>query len=268
MSFVTCCAGGVVYTAADSLGPGVRCAFSTRLGGVSGGPFESLNLGRKRGDDPEKVAENFRRWCAAAGFDFDRMVFARQVHGTAVRVCTAGDAGIGLVRENDLECDALVTDVPGLTLVVFHADCIPVLLHDPVRRAVGAVHAGWRGTASGAVTAAVEAMRAAYGTDLADLRAAVGPGICRACFETRADVPDTVRSYLGGAADACIDEHGDGTFRVDLKGINVLRLLRAGVPEKNIDVSSDCTCHQSPLYWSHRLLGDARGSQASAICLL
>ena len=139
-------ANGVVYLAADGFqaAGGVVHGFSTRLGGVSEGIYASMNLGVNRGDDPERVRENFRRFCAAIGAEREGLVFSSQVHGDGVRTVTSADLGKGLEQTVDYEADALITDVPGAVLTVFSADCLPILLYDPVRRAVGAVHAGWR----------------------------------------------------------------------------------------------------------------------------
>ena len=142
---------GVTFLTADPLRDGgVLHGFSTRLGGVSPAPWDSLNLDDRRGDDPANVRENFRRLCAALDMDVRRAVLSRQVHRDDVRTVTAADAGKGLWTPRDYDsADALITDVPGLPLVVFSADCNVILLYDPVRRAVGAAHAGWRGTAAG-----------------------------------------------------------------------------------------------------------------------
>ena len=130
---------------------GVRHGFSTRIGGVSPAPWDSLNLGVGRGDDMDRVRENYRRFCAALGVDEHRAVLSKQVHEDNVRHVTAEDCGKGLFRDRDYtSVDAMVTDTPGIPLVVFSADCNAVLLHDPVRKAIGACHAGWRGTALGA----------------------------------------------------------------------------------------------------------------------
>lgn len=248
-------------------GLGVPHGFSTRLGGVSTGPLASLNLGTGRGDDDANVRENYRRFCAAAGVDMGRMVFSRQVHGAAVRCCTAADAGTGLDRPVPYEADGLVTDVPGLCLVVFTADCIPVLLHDGVRQVAAAVHAGWRGTALGIVERAVEKMVEVYGSNPADIRAAIGPGISKCCFETHEDVPNAMTEALGAGALQYIEVREGGKFYVDLKGLNALRLERAGLDPAQIAVSPDCTACLPERYWSHRVTGGVRGSMAAAIQL-
>ncbi len=246
---------------------GVPHGFTTRRGGVSQGIYESLNMGMGRGDAPENVRENYRRVCEAFSVDITKMAFSNQVHGDVVRPVTAEDAGKGLDRPVDYEADGLVTNVPGLTLVVFGADCLPVLLCDPVRRVVAAAHAGWRGTALGIVERAVERMVNNYGCRPEHILAAIGPGISKCCFETGEDVPQAMTEALGEAALPFITADGGGKYHVDLKGINALRLERAGVPATHIDVSPDCTLCKPKKYWSHRYTKGQRGSQAGLICL-
>ena len=244
---------------------GVLHGFSTRLGGVSPAPWDSLNLDDRRGDDIANVQENFRRLCAALDMDVRRAVLSRQVHRDDVRIVTAADAGKGLWTPQDYDsADALVTDVPGLPLVVFSADCNVILLHDPVRRVVGAAHAGWRGTAAGIAGRTVRVMRDTYGCDPADIRAAVGPAIGQCCFETDGDVPDALREALGAESEPFMAWNGR-KWHIDLKAVNALWLRKAGV--QHIDVCADCTCCRTDLYWSHRKTGLRRGEQAALIAL-
>lgn len=234
--------------------------FTTRKGGVSTGPMASLNLGFGRGDEPANVVENYARLGRAVGFDPDRAILTRQVHGDRVRRVTKADVfGIEAPRQ---DCDALITDLPGAALVIFTADCIPLLFHDPVTGAVGAAHCGWRGTALGLAAKTVRAMCEAYGCNPANIRAAIGPGISVCCFETDADVPEAMRAALGEAAEAYL--HPNGTkWHVDLKAINAHWLRSAGVRE--IDISGSCTACDPELFWSHRRMGANRGSQGAVI---
>ena len=181
----------LVYLASDVLeNSAIAHGFSTRKGGVSPTPWDSLNLDDRRGDDLANVQENFRRLCTALDTDVQRAVLSRQVHRSDVRRVTAVDCGKGLWRMQDYDsADALITDVPHIPLVVFSADCGIILLYDPVRRAVGAAHAGWRGAAAGIVYKTVRRMQETFGTDPRDLRAAIGAAIGPCCFETDADVP-------------------------------------------------------------------------------
>ena len=260
---------GVTFLSADGFeaAGGVAHGFSTRLGGVSEGIYATLNLGMNRGDAPDRVRENYRRFCAAIGADMGNIVCASQVHGDTVRTVTAADLGIGLDEPEPWQADGLVTDIPGVTLAVYSADCLPILLYDPVRRVVGAVHAGWRGTALGIVERAVEKLRDCYGCDPADIRAAIGPGISKCCFETHEDVPNAMTEAMGSAALPYIEVLPTGKFHVDLKGLNALRLERAGLLAGHVDVSPDCTMCLPEKYWSHRQTQGRRGSQAALIAL-
>ena len=240
--------------------------FSTRLGGVSAPPLDGLNLGPGRGDSPENLRENYNRFCAALGVEARRCVLSKQVHETTVRLCTEKDAGKGLLSPRDYRADALITDCPGLPLVVFSADCGILLLHDPVRGAVGALHAGWRGCAGGIVEKTVEAMGSAFGSHPEDIRAAIGPCIGKCCFETDGDVPSAMLKALGESAQSYLEQRGE-KWQVDLAGLNGLWLLRAGLLPENIDTCGLCTACHPELFWSHRKMGEARGLQAALIAL-
>ena len=253
---------GVTFYRAEGLG--TVHGFSTRLGGVSAPPFDTLNLGLSQGDDPACVRENFRRFCAAVGADVDRMVVTHQVHQDDVRIATSADAGKGLDRERDYDVDGLITNERGLPLVIHSADCIPVLLHDPVKQVIGACHAGWRGTALGIAAKTVREMQRIFGCDPTDIRAAIGPAIGQCCFETDGDVPAALHAALGDETEPYITWNGR-KYHIDLKAINALWLRKSGVTQ--IDVSGDCTACRTDLYWSHRKHGGERGSQIAMISL-
>jgi len=260
--------GGLIYYTASNLElPSITHGFSTRLGGVSQPPFDSLNLGISRGDDPAAVLENYRRFCAALGTAPDCAVLSQQTHTTNVRRVTTEDAGKGLLRKRDYtDVDALITNEPDLLLTVFSADCGIILLYDPVQQAIGAIHAGWRGCAGGIVEKTVKEMERCFGTNSADLQAAVGPCIGQCCFETDADVPDAMRAALGTDAEAYL-EWRDPKWHVDLAGLNRQWLLRAGVLPKNICNTDLCTACRPDLFWSHRKMGNDRGAQVAAISM-
>ena len=259
----------VTYLSAEAFehASGVVHGFSTRLGGVSTGIYESLNLGSTRGDDSEHVRENYRRFFAAVGADLSTVAMTNQVHSDVVRPVTTADIKAGLLDPEPYEADGLVTDIPGVALVIFSADCLPILLYDPVRRVIAAVHAGWRGTAAGIVERAVEKM-SFYGCRPVDILAAIGPGISQCCFETHEDVPNAMTTALGVRATPFLSPIENGKFKVDLKGINALRLERAGLHTEHISVATDCTACLPEKYWSHRFTGGVRGSQAAVIQLL
>ncbi len=190
--------GGVLYFTFPHLEreEGFLHACSSRFGGVSEGMFSQMNLSFTRGDDPECVRENYRRIAAAVGFDTDWMVFSYQTHTVNVRVVTAEDRGKGFARERDYtDVDGLVTDVPGLVLTTFYADCVPLFFLDPVRRAVGLSHSGWRGTVNDIAGATVRTMQEQYGTKPEDVLAAIGPSICQDCYEVSEDVVEEFRAH-------------------------------------------------------------------------
>lgn len=241
-------------------------AFSTRLGGVSPAPWDSLNLRPGMGDGAEALWENYRRFCGAAGVDMDRLVLSRQVHETTVRLCTAADAGKGLDREQDYAADGLITGEKNLPLAVFSADCGVILLHDPVTGAVGGVHAGWRGCAGGILENAVKELGRNCGARPENLLAAIGPCIGRCCFETDGDVPEAMRSALGAEAEPFLEKRGP-KYHVDLAGLNRQWLLRSGLLPQHIDVCGLCTACRPDLFWSHRKMGDARGVHAAVISI-
>ena len=240
----------------------VSHAFTTRMGGVSEGYLSSLNLGAHRGDKPENVAENYRRLGKAVGFSPEKLVLANQIHTDIVRVVTEADCLGSLSHRDYPKCDALVTNTPGVALTVFTADCTPILLCDPETGAVGAAHAGWRGTALGIVKKTVETMVSAFGCRPEDICAAIGPNIGQCCFETDADVPEAMVAALGEAAKPFIRQAGE-KFRVDLKGLNALWLRRSSV--NNIEISDHCTACDPDRYWSHRVTRGQRGSQGAVI---
>lgn len=242
-------------------GIAVPHAFTTRRGGVGTGVWDSLNLGMHRGDDAENVAENFRRLGNAVGFDPNMAVLTRQVHSDIVRVVTKADC-CGIDHRNYPESDALVTMDAGLALVIFTADCTPILLHDPVTGAVGAAHAGWRGTAADIVGRAVAAMVDTFDARAGDIRAAIGPNIGACHFETDGDVPEAMYAAFGGEIAPFIVKNGE-KYHLDLKQINAFALRRAGV--RQIDIATECTFCQNSRFWSHRYTHGERGSQGAVI---
>ena len=258
---------GLIFDTADvlSLG-GVRHAFTTRHGGVSGAPFDSLNFADNRGDSSEHLLENYRRLGAAVGFDASRAVGCRQFHSDLVRVARAEHAGKILWNDRPYDADALITDEPDLPLFAYGSDCCILALYDPTARCIGAVHAGWRGTADGVVLKTAAAMMRRYGAEPRTLRAAIGPAIGKCCFEVDGDVADAFFSLLDPAIDERIERRGD-KFHIDLKGINRLWLLRAGLDPAHIDVHPDCTKCRPDRYWSHRAMGERRGGMAAVVCM-
>lgn len=251
--------GNLEYLTAGNIA--TRHCFTTRFGGVSTGYLDSLNIGMHRGDEPENVAKNYEILAKALNFDTKNLVLTHQVHSNIIRVVTKADAQ-GIDHHAYPECDGLVTNDPGTTLVVFSADCTPILLHDPVTGAVGAVHAGWRGTAADIAGNAVRAMCENFGCKPENIRAAIGPNIGKCCFQTDSDVSEAMIDALGRSALVHIRFAGSKRY-VDLKAINAQFLKNAGV--QSIDISTDCTKCQCDRFWSHRVTGTRRGSQGAII---
>ena len=260
MAIISVTTGKMEYLTAEGIG--VPHCFTTRLGGVSTGHLASLNIGVHRGDVPENVARNFRILADAMGCSMDTMVCTRQTHSDIVRTVGRENWGELLAEGASPECDALVTNVPGTALVIFTADCTPVLLHDPVTGAVGAAHAGWRGTAAQIAAKTVRTMVTHYGCRPENIRAAIGPNIGQCCFETDTDVPDAMLAAFGQAAEPFIRSAGE-KYYVNLKELNALSLRWAGV--QTIELSTECTACSPDRFWSHRVTRGLRGSQGAII---
>jgi YfiH family protein len=259
MSIITQKLGQLEYLTAEGISA-PHC-FTTKLGGVSTGVLASMNIAIKLDETEENVTKNFEILGSALGFGIDDLVLTRQVHSDIVRGVTRDDCN-GCFHRDYPECDALVTNDPGVALVVFTADCTPLLFHDPVTGAVGAAHAGWRGTAAQIGAKTVEAMVRRFGCDPADIRAAIGPNVGFCHFETDADVPEAMLAAFGEEAQAFIRPVGN-KYYVNLKEMNALSLRRAGVT--HIEISEDCTMCRPDRYWSHRITGSSRGSQGAVI---
>ena len=264
----------------------VRHAFTTRAGGVSEGVCATLNLSFSRGDKEEAVRENFRRVAEELGAEPERFVFTDQTHTTNVRIVTQEDAGKGLTRPKDYrDIDGLVTNVPGIVLSVFTADCVPVYLADPVHRSIGLVHSGWRGTAGRIAEKALRIMAEQYGTDPADVICAVAPSICQDCYEISRDVAeifgeefagredeiltsplqngeeDRVGNYLAsGNAGGYFSGSPEDKYHLDLWQANRIVLEEAGVLPSHISVTDICTCCNPDHLFSHRASHGKRGN--------
>lgn len=236
-------------------------AFTTRIGGVSTGQFTSLNLWTRHGDSMENVTRNYELLANALNFSTKNAVLTHQVHSDIVRTVTKQDA-MGLDHHEYPECDALITNDPGTALVIFTADCTPILFHDPVTGAVGAAHAGWRGTAADIGGKTVAAMVSAFGCKPEDIRAAIGPNIGPCCFETGGEVPLAMENTYGSAIWEFVRPAGE-KYYVNLKAINALSLRAAGVT--HIEISEECTVCQNHRFWSHRFTRGVRGSQGAII---
>ena len=243
---------------------GLVNAFTTRLGGVSGGEFESLDLAVSRGDDREKVRQNYAIICGALGISPASLAFSRQVHEDAVRPVTSADIKKDLFDTVPYEADGLMTKERGVSLIIHIADCEGILLYCRKPEAIAAVHAGWRGTVADIAGKAVSAMKREYGCEPSDMVAALAPCASVCCYEVGPEVVEAVRK-LPIDAEAYIVPTENGHAKIDIKGINSALLRRAGVSE--IYVSPDCTMCLPDKYWSHRITNGRRGAQACIIAL-
>ncbi len=258
----------LVFPAINEAGP-FTAAFSTRKGGVSKGIYRSMNLNYKQGDDPDAVRENFNRIAESMGVKAGDMVYSAQTHTANVRLMTGADRGKGVVRPRDYQdVDGMITDEPGLILTGSFADCVPLFFADPVHRAVGLSHAGWRGTVAKIGQVTVEMMRENYGTRPEDLICLVGPSICPDCYEVSEDVADVFReAFSPGQASEILREKGNGKYLLDLWKANEHVLRDSGVLPGHIAISRLCTCCSSDLLWSHRATGGKRGGLCGFISL-
>ena len=266
---------GLVYMTSDLLP--FRHMFTTRYGGVSTGHLASLNLIGGHGDRPENIRENFTRVTALLGVGPDDCCVTKQVHGNVVRIVTKADRHVCL-SEVPYEADGIVTAEPGLPVFCFTADCVPVLLCDPVHKVVGAVHCGWRSSVADILGNAVAAMRT-LGAEPHDIRAAIGPAIGACCFETHGEVPEAIEAWLGKEEAApYFRTVSNSTFHfahstleqkflVDLRGANSRRLRQLGLSADHIDISEECTFCSHDKYWSHRYTKGLRGGQAACIMI-
>ncbi|MCI8429110.1 MAG: peptidoglycan editing factor PgeF [Lachnospiraceae bacterium] len=247
----------------------VRHGFSTRLGGVSEGYLAELNLSFTRGDDPEHVRENFRRIGAAIGFEPESLVMSCQTHTTNIRLVTEADRGSGYTKPLEYtDVDGMITNVPGLMLATFYADCVPLFFVDPVHRAVGLSHSGWKGTAGRIGAMTVERMKEAFGTKPEHLRAAVGPSICQECYEVSEDVALVFKKEFRAHADErLLYRKPNHKYQLNLWRANEIVLLEAGIRPEHLAMPGICTCCNPELLFSHRASGGKRGNMGAFLGL-
>lgn len=243
--------------------------FSTRLGGVSREHLSSMNLSFTRGDDIENVFENYRRITRAMNIEYDSLVLSMQTHTTNIRVVTNRDRGKGLTWERDYtDIDGFITNEKGVTLVTFYADCVPLLFVDPVHCAIGSSHSGWRGTVNKIGKKTLEEMHMHYGTKPEDVIAAIGPSICKDCYEVSEDIIEEFKkSFTLEQVDNMCDRKTNDKYQLDLWKANQYVLLDAGIKENNISVTNVCTCCNPKLLFSHRASHGMRGNLAAFIGL-
>lgn len=250
----------LVYPLLEQTGMVKHC-FTTRQGGVSEGIFESLNLSFTRGDNKAAVEENFHRVAKALGTKYEDFVFSDQTHTTNVRRVNREDAGKGLTRERGYsDVDGLITNEPGLVLSTFYADCVPLYFVDPVHRAIGLSHSGWRGTVGRMGKVTLEAMEAEFDTRPEEVICAIGPSICQSCYEISEDVAAQFKREFCGQEEEILLDKGNGKYQLDLWRTNELILLEAGVTPEHLAVTNICTCCNDKLLFSHRASQGKRGN--------
>lgn len=241
----------------------VNHGFSTRLGGVSRGACATMNISMTRGDDPEAVEENKNRIAKAIGVKPENMTFTHQTHTTNVTVVRPEDRG-----KRFPETDGMVTDVPGICLVTFYADCVPLYFVDPVKKAIGLSHSGWRGTVNKMGKVTVEKMAEVFGSAPEDIIAAIGPSICRDCYEVSEDVISVFREKFAPEFwDRLFYRKENGKYQLDLWAANLEVLKEAGVKEEHIAVTNVCTHCNPDLLFSHRATGEKRGNLSAFLAL-
>ncbi len=245
----------------------VRHGFSTRKEGTSQGKFTSLNLGIRTIDEPEAVRRNFSYFCSDLSIPVSDLVLPCQVHSTKVLRVTKEDVGKGFLRESDLpEADGLVTNQPGVCLGTFYADCTPILLLDPIKRVIAAVHSGWRGTLGRIISEGVRVMCQEYGSDSGQILAAMGPSIKQCHFEVEDDVYHLFKEQFG----ALIDEYTvqkEKKYYINTDALNIYTMCSMGIRREHISTYPGCTYCESELFFSHRREG-ATGRMCAMIELV
>lgn len=248
----------------------LRHGFSTKLGGVSRGVFATMNLGFGRGDSERNVRRNYDLLCNSMGIQAKNLVFSDQVHKANVRVATKKDCGKGILYQRDYkEIDAHITNEPGVSLLVFAADCVPIYLVDPVKKAIGLVHSGWRGTVLKIGKETVKKMTEEYGCQAEDMVAVIGPCICKECYEVSRDVAEAFHAAFSEEdTRKFLEQTGEDKFHLDLWEANRCILSEAGLKSENITVSGMCTMCHSDLLFSHRKTNGRRGSMAGFLTIV
>lgn len=269
MQINTC--GDVVYLTYSALTATdlVLHGFTTRLGGVSKGIFSSMNLSFTRGDEEAAVHENYRRIAWAIGFSCESIVCSDQTHTTNVRRVGKEDKGNGVVRPRPYsDVDGLITNEPGVTLATFYADCVPLYLLDPVKKAIGLSHSGWRGTVGNIGKVTVEAMNREFGSDPENIVTAIGPSICMDCYEVSEDVAEEFRrAYPEQLWSRLMENKGNGKYQLNLWEACRQNFLEAGILPEHIHMPQICTCCNPEFLFSHRASKGKRGNLAAFLAL-
>lgn len=239
----------------------LKNAFSTRLGGVSTQHYSSMNLSFTQGDNKENVLENFKRFGDAIGVLTEQMVYSHQTHTNHVMRVTKEHLGMGILRERSFsDIDGLVTNEAGVCLVTSYADCVPLYFVDPVHRAIGLSHSGWRGTVSDICQQTVQLMEREFGTKPTDLTACIGPSICMDCYEVSADVAlQFANKYSKEECQDILLMKSNEKYQLNLHMANYYNMVHAGILPGNISLPDVCTCCNPQILHSHRASQGKRG---------
>lgn len=240
--------------------------FSSRKGGVSEGCYKSMNLGFASKDDEKLVNENFHRFTKALGIQKDNLVLSDQTHETNIRVVSEQDTGSGMIKPKTYTgIDGLITNVPGIPLMTFHADCTPLFYVDPQQKVIGVAHAGWRGAFSGMASKMVQAMKEVYHCRPENIQVGIGPSIGKCCFLIRRDVYKHVKIFPKYVTR--ISKVNEEQWRLSLESVHENFLRLENIPEDNIWKSNRCTCCEEDKFFSHRRMGEDRGNHAAVMQL-
>ncbi len=242
---------------------GIKHFVSGRNGGVSDGEMGALNLSFRAGDTPQNVQENRRRLAVALGIPPAHLFFPAQTHSNRVQRVDAHTNPDTLT-----DTDALITNIPGLCICVMSADCVPILLYDPVHRVVGAVHAGWRGTVGKILTTTIQAMQTQFGTNPKHLITGIGPSICPEIYEVGNEVIEAAVNSFGTKQGVIDKENGQGKGYFNLWEANRIQLLTLGVPAASVEIAGICTYQNSEQFFSARKSGNKAGRFAAGIMLV
>ena len=232
----------------------IRHFVSTRKGGFSKPPYNSLNLGLHVGDDPDNVLKNRKRLATAIGIPLRHFTIGRQIHSGNVTIISEGSRGRGSAKHEEEinDTDAMVTSVTGICLVILVADCVPMLFFDPEKRVIGVCHAGWKGTLQCIAENTVKAMESRFGSSPQDIIVGVGPSIGPCCYKVGPDVISQVETIFHTKKEFILNELKSGEGYFDLWKANLTQLLQAGIERKNIEMAMSCTCHNPGLFFSYR----------------
>ena len=232
---------------------GLKHCFSTRVGGVSSGKYSTMNLSYTNGDDNDCVDENFKRICNVIGAEPKNLVFSKQTHTVNI---------VNITKSGEIvppDTDGMITNVKGAVLCSSYADCVPLILYDPIKKVIASSHSGWRGTVGEIGRLTVERMSSDYGSNPHDIVAVLGPSICMDCYEVDDVVIREVNKMSIDIPKKSLTKKGGGKYQLDLKELCRLTLIKAGVSENNILKSDICTCCNNEYLHSHRATNGERG---------